>query len=199
MDSPVYNPATAVFSQKPIKDKIMYPESKFQKAGQILVRFQKMFLFYLFACLVLAMLLELIVRFFFKQSIFGLSDFIGFTSVWLYAIGASFASYERSHIKAEFINVFVKSNRVRNLARFVSAAISAGMAAVFTKWSWDLCVYSVSVGEVTQAYPVPKVIFQSSFFFGGILMVIYFIWEAVDCYQDFKMNRPPAKPEIMKH
>lgn len=171
----------------------MPPESKFQTAGHLLVRFQKAFLFYLFALLVLAMLLELLVRFFLKQSIFGLSDFIGFTSVWLYAIGASFASYERSHIKAEFINVFVKSLRVRNLARFSSAVISAGMAAVFTKWSWDLCVYSVSIGEVTQAYPVPKVIFQSSFFFGGILMVIYFIWEAADCFRDFRRNRVPEQ------
>lgn len=166
--------------------------SKIQAAGRLLVRLQKIFLFYLFALLVLAMLVELLVRFFLKQSIFGLSDFIGFTSVWLYAIGASFASYERSHIKAEFINVFVRSNRTRNLARFFSAVVSAGMAAVFTKWSWDLCVYSVSIGEVTQAYPVPKVIFQSSFFFGGILMVIYFIWEAADCFTDFKLNRAPS-------
>ena len=172
----------------------MPSESKFKKAGQLLVRVQKIFLFYLFALLVLAMLLELLVRFFLKQSIFGLSDFIGFTSVWLYAIGASFASYERNHIKAEFLNVFVKSNRIRNLFRVISAGISVGMSAVFTKWSWDLCVYSVSIGEVTQAYPVPKVIFQSSFFFGGILMVIYFFWEAVECYTDFKLNRPPSGP-----
>ncbi len=168
-------------------------ESKFQTAGRNLVRFQKIFLFYLFALLVLAMLVELLVRFFLKQSIFGLSDFIGFTSVWLYAIGASFASYERTHIKAEFINVFAKSQRVRNLSRFISAVISASMSAVFTKWSWDLCVYSVSIGEVTQAYPVPKVIFQSSFFFGGILMVIYFIWEALDCFRDFRLNRTPVE------
>ncbi|HSL60734.1 MAG TPA: TRAP transporter small permease [Desulfotignum sp.] len=158
------------------------------RAGMILVQVQRFFLFYLFLLLVVAMLLELLVRFFFKQSIFGLSDFIGFTSVWLYAIGAALASYDRTHIKAEFVNVFARSTRVRNLCRLVSALISAGMSAIFTKWSWDLCVYSVAVGEVTQAYPVPKVIFQSSFFVGGILMVIYFLWEAADCFVDFRKN-----------
>ena len=168
----------------------MHPESKFQKLGRVMVGLQKFFLFYFFILLVVAMMLELLVRFFLKQSIFGLSDCIGFASVWLYAIGASFASYERSHIKAEFINVIVKSNRIRHLARFISAVVSTFMSAVFTKWSWDLCVYSVSMGEVTQAYPVPKVIFQSSFFFGGILMTIYFLWEAVDCFIDFRKNRP---------
>ncbi len=167
----------------------MHSESKIRKAGYTLVQVQKFFLFYLFMILVLAMLLELMVRFFLKQSIFALSDFIGFTSVWLYAIGAALASYERSHIKAEFIGLFVTSDRIRNFFRFLSACISTAMSVVFTKWSWDLCVYSVSVGEVTQAYPVPKVIFQASFFVGGILMVIYFLWEAIDSFDDFKKNR----------
>ena len=64
------------------------------------------------------------------------------------------------------------------------------MSAVFAKWSWDLCAYSVSIGEVTQAYPVPKVIFQASFFAGSILMAIFFLWEAMDCFIDLKNNRP---------
>jgi TRAP-type transport system small permease protein len=166
----------------------MNASNPLHRAGLILVRIQRFFLFYLFLVLVVAMLFELLVRFFLKQSIFGLSDFIGFASVWLYAIGAALASYDRTHIKAEFVNVFARSPRVRNLCRLVSAVISAGMSAIFTKWSWDLCVYSVSVGEVTQAYPVPKVIFQSSFFVGGILMVIYFLWEAVDGWNDFRNN-----------
>ena len=134
----------------------MHSESKLKRTAEIMVGLQRFFLFYLFALLVMAMMLELLVRFFLKHSIFGLSDFIGFTSVWLYAIGASYASYERSHIKAEFINVIVKSDRLRHLARFVSAVVSTGMSVVFTKWSWDLCVYSVDIGEVTQAYPIPR-------------------------------------------
>jgi TRAP-type C4-dicarboxylate transport system permease small subunit len=171
----------------------MHPETRFQKAVLIMAQLQKYFLFYLFALLVMGMMLELLVRFFLKQSIFGLSDFIGFASVWLYAIGAAYASYERSHIKAEFINVFAKSQRVRTFTRFFSACISTAMSAFFTKWSWDLCVYSISVGEVTQAYPVPKVIFQSSFFFGGILMIIYFLWEAVDSFSEFRKAKPQVE------
>jgi TRAP-type C4-dicarboxylate transport system permease small subunit len=171
----------------------MQTKSKLPSVGRTIVSLQRWFLFYLFALLILAMMLELLVRFFLKQSIFGLSDFIGFSSVWLYAIGASYASYERSHIKAEFVNVIVKSDRWRHLFRFVAAAVSTLMSIVFTKWSWDLCVYSVSIGEVTQAYPVPKVIFQSSFFVGGILMAIYFLWEAIDCLDDFRQNRPMAE------
>ena len=158
--------------------------------GKLMVRLQRAFLFYLLLILTGAMLLEICVRYFFNQSIFGLSDFIGYTSVWLYAVGASFATYEKSHIKAEFINAMVRSDRTRHVFRLIAALISAFMSAIFTKWSYELCVYSIQVNEKTQAYPVPKVIFQSSFFVGGLLMTIYFLWEALDCFISLKENRP---------
>ncbi|MCF8108914.1 MAG: TRAP transporter small permease [Desulfohalobiaceae bacterium] len=161
-----------------------------RNAGQLMVKIQRTFLFYLLLVLTAGMLLEIGVRYFFNQSIFGLSDFIGYSSVWLYAVGASFATYEKSHIKAEFINALVRSDRTRHIFRLIAALISAFMSAVFTKWSYELCVYSVQVGEKTQAYPVPKVVFQSSFFVGGILMTIYFLWEALDCCIGIKENRP---------
>ncbi len=107
--------------------------------------------------------------------------------MWLYAIGAALASYDRTHIKAEFVNVFARSARVRNLCRLVSSLVSAGMSVVFTKWSWDLCVYSVSVGEVTQAYPVPKVFF-SPLFCGRHSHGHLFSVGSVDCLNDFRNN-----------
>lgn len=161
-----------------------------KKAGDIIVKVQRTFLFYLLLVLTLAMLLEIVIRYFFNQSIFGLSDFIGYSSVWLYAVGASYATREKSHIKAEFINVMVRSDKIRHLFRFVAASVSVIMSAIFTKWSFDLCLYSMEVGEKTQAYPVPKVIFQSSFFIGGILMTIYFIWEAAECIFSIRDNKP---------
>lgn len=157
--------------------------------GKLLVRAQKAFLYYLFFMLTSAMLLEILTRFFFNQSIFGLSDFIGYSSVWLYAVGASFATYERSHIKAEFINTMLRSDRARHICRFIVAVVSVGMSAIFTKWSFDLCLYSIEIQEKTQAYPVPKVIFQSSFFVGGLIMTLYFLWDAIDCYRAIKENR----------
>ena len=155
-----------------------------------MVKVQRAFLFYLLLILTLAMLLEIVIRYFFNQSIFGLSDFIGYTSVWLYAVGSSYATHERSHIKAEFINAFVRSHKARHIIRLVAVSVSTVMSAIFTKWSYDLCVYSIEIGEKTQAYPVPKVIFQSSFFIGGILMTIYFIWQAADCIIGIRENRP---------
>lgn len=161
-----------------------------QAAGGAVVKIQRSFLFYLLLVLTLAMLAEILSRFFLNQSIFGLSDFIGYASVWLYAIGASYATYERSHIKAEFLGIFLRSNRSLHFFRLVAALISTIMAAIFTKWSYELCVYSIQIQEKTHAYPLPKVIFQASFFVGGIIMTISFFWEALDCLIRLKGNQP---------
>lgn len=160
-----------------------------KKISYVAAVVQRAFLFILLTTLALAMLLEISVRYIFNQSIFGLSDFIGYASVWLYAIGASYGTRLRHHIKAEFINDMVKSDRVRHGFSLIAALISLLMSAIFTKWSYELCLYSISVGEKTHAYPLPKVIFQSSFFIGGILMTIYFFWEAVEGVINLKENR----------
>lgn len=164
--------------------------SAVSRSSQVMVKLQRAFLYYITLSLALAMLTDMASRFFFNQSVFGLSDFVGYASVWLYAIGSSFATYENSHIKAEFINGMVRSHRARHIFRLIAASVSTLMSAIFTKWSYDLCVYSIEIQEKTQAYPVPKVIFQASFFVGGILMTIYFIWEIIDCLISLKEDRP---------
>jgi len=167
------------------------PDSlKIRKLGDAIFGLQRDFLVYFFLLLIGAMLADMGARFFLNHSIFAMSDFIGFSSVWLYAIGASYATQERAHIKAEFINDLVRTDRTRHLFRLIAAAISAVMSAVFTKWSYDLCMYAVEVGEVTQGYPVPKVFFQSSFLIGGGLMTVYFFREVIECYVARKNNEP---------
>lgn len=170
---------------------------KIQAAGGMMVKVQRAFLCYLLLMLTLAMLAEILARFFLNKSIFGLSDFVGYTSVWLYAVGASYATYERSHIKAEFLGVFLRSGRSLHLSRLIAASISTAMSAVFTKWSYELCIYSIQVQEKTHAYPVPKVIFQSSFFVGGIIMTIYFLWEAVSSFIRLRDNAPYLPSETL--
>lgn len=141
---------------------------------------QRGFLFTLMSLLSLAMLAEVITRYFFDTSLFGLEQFIGFAAVWLYFIGASYGSYERTHIKAEFINVIVQSSRKRDAFRAFSAVISTAMSVIFAKWSWAFCVESVQMNETTPTHGVPMIYFQSALFVGAVLMIIYFAWEAID-------------------
>jgi len=145
-----------------------------------LAAIQRGFLFFLMALLTGAMFTEVITRYFFGTSFFGLEQFIGYTAVWVYLIGSSYGSYERSHIRAEFIGVFVKNKRTLNITRAVSAGVSTFMSCVFAKWSYDFCVESIRMHETTPTQSVPMIYFQSSLLVGAILMAAYFLWETID-------------------
>ena len=145
-----------------------------------MVGLQKVFLFSLMSLLSFGMLAEVIARYIFDFSLFGLEQFIGYAAVWLYFIGAAYGSYERTHIKAEFINIIVSSEAHRNSIRAFAAALSTLMSIIFTKWSWQFCAESIAMGEAESAYGIPMVYFQASLFVGGLLMSMYFFIETLD-------------------
>lgn len=153
---------------------------QWQQINKFIVNLQKVFLFCLMSILSLGMLAQIITRYIFNSSFFGLEQFIGYSAVWLYFIGAAYGSYERSHIKAEFINILIKSQRQQQGIRAFAALVSSVMAAIFTKWSWQFCAESIAIGETTPSYGVPMIYFQAALLVGGVLMTLYFSIEAID-------------------
>ena len=134
--------------------------------------------------LTLAMFVEIVSRYVFHNSFFGLEHFIGFASMWIYFIGSAYGSYERSHVKAELIRTIIHSKRAYNIIRAVSAAVSTAVSGIFVVWSYEFCMDSIAMKETTWAYHVPMVYFQASLLIGGILMAAYFLWETIDCALD---------------
>jgi TRAP-type C4-dicarboxylate transport system permease small subunit len=155
-----------------------------KKCNSGLAALQRGFLFFTMGLLTIAMFTEIVSRYVFHNSFFGLEHFIGFASMWVYFIGSAYGSYERSHVKAELIRTIVRSKRTYNIIRAVSAAISTTVSCIFVIWSYEFCMESIAMKETTWTYHVPMVYFQSSLFVGGILMVAYFLWETIDCAHD---------------
>ncbi len=148
------------------------------KVNAVFVSMQRGFLFLIMAVLSLSMFAEIITRYFFNTSLFGLEEFVGYTAVWLYFIGAAYGTYERSHIKAEFVDVLFRGPRVNAFIRALSAVLSTFISAVFTSWCWDFVVESIEINELSPTHDVPMVYFQSALLVGGALMTLYFALEA---------------------
>ena len=150
------------------------------KFNTIFIKALKGFLATLMALLLTAMTTEVITRYFFNTSLFGLEYFVGYFAVWLYMIGSAYGSYERSHIKADFINQLLKGKRARNSVRSITAAISTFISFIFTKWSYIFCMESIQTHEVDSAHNVPMIYFHMSLLIGALLMTIYFLIESID-------------------
>jgi TRAP-type C4-dicarboxylate transport system permease small subunit len=126
------------------------------------------------------MLLQVIARYVFEVAISGLDEITGHTAVWLYLMGAAYGSFDRSQIKAEMIHLVIKNQRILNIVRAISTLIGAVVAGYMATWSYGYVRWSILKHEVTPTLQTPTVIFQIAILIGAILMVYYFIREALE-------------------
>jgi TRAP-type C4-dicarboxylate transport system permease small subunit len=126
------------------------------------------------------MLLQVIARYVFEAAISGLDEITGHTAVWLYLMGAAYGSFDRSQIKAEMIHLVIKNQRILNGVRAISTLIGAVVAGYMATWSYGYVKWSILKHEVTPTLQTPTVIFQIAILIGAILMVYYFIREALE-------------------
>lgn len=126
------------------------------------------------------MFLQVIARYVLEISISGLDELTGHTAVWLYIMGAAYGTYDRSHIKAEVVHLFIKNQRVLSAIRALSTSIALVVACYMTVWSFGYIKWSIMKHEITPTLQIPTAIFQSSILIGAALMVLYFFVELID-------------------
>jgi len=151
-----------------------------------LLNIQKALLIIIFVPLTLAMFAETFARYVIGKGFFAIEDFIGYTAVWLYFIGAAYATHERTQIKAEITTMFIKNQRILSIVRAGVATFSVAVACVFVYWSYGLITFSIARDFRTPVFQVPFVIFQLGILVGAVLMAIYFIVEMVDQIRDVR-------------
>ena len=139
------------------------------------------------------MLVQVIARYVFEISISGLDEITGHTAVWLYLMGAAYGYFERTQIKAEMVHLVIKNRRALSVVRAFAMAIAAVVAGYMTVWSYGYVRWSVIKHEMTPTLQLPTVIFQISILIGAVLMLFYFIREALDLAWQAWRNDSAAK------
>jgi TRAP-type C4-dicarboxylate transport system permease small subunit len=125
------------------------------------------------------MFLQVITRYVFQISVSGLDELAGHTAVWLYAMGAAYGAYDRSHIKANMLHLFIANKKILAAVDMLSMVIAIVVSGFMTVWSFKYVEWSIKKHEVTPTLQLPTVIFQSAILVGAVLMVIYFSVELV--------------------
>lgn len=123
---------------------------------------------------------EVFLRYVLGSPLFGVEEFILFTAIWLYFMGAAYGAYERTHIKAELIHLWFTSPRSQAVIRSFTGVITVFLALTMLKWSYPYFIWGLTRGATSQALLLPMVLCQSAIFFGTILMCIYFTTELID-------------------
>nr|WP_263327067.1 TRAP transporter small permease [Neobacillus sp. Marseille-Q6967] len=114
-----------------------------------------------------------LLRYVFKEDLQGIEELLLLPAFWLYFMGASYASYENSHISADMSNDFIKNKRVRYIVNLVALLITFVSSVFFLVWSSNQFFWSLSSKGATAIWGIPLYIVYSSVLISFILIVLY--------------------------
>lgn len=144
-----------------------------------------------------AIVIEVITRYVLKTSIIGVEELAAYVAFWVYLVGASYGSYERSHIKAELTHLIFPNPRAYAKVRAIVGCITFCLCCYVIPWAYRYFMWGITRLEQSRAtllgstYPV--VYFQVSIAVGLTLMAFYFLIEAIQWLMPLVRGTPVPK------
>jgi TRAP-type C4-dicarboxylate transport system permease small subunit len=131
-------------------------------------------------------------RYIFHLPLLWVEELAVIPAFWLYMMGAAYGAYERSHIKADIVNIAIKSQRRQVLIRFIASLIGLGLGVLFTKWGASLFTWDLRFNPRTYTLLLPFLWGHSSMFIaGGIMVSFYLFLESVDLARQLFAGKAP--------
>lgn len=119
---------------------------------------------------------QVLMRYIFELPVMGLDELLVYPTLWLYLLGSVNAAREDTQIKANVLDVFLKSDRSRLVVRVIADLMSVIVSSWLTYWAWDYFVYAKRVWKESPTLYIPTFWAECSLFIGLFLMTAYSGW-----------------------
>lgn len=125
-------------------------------------------------CLVaLGQFIQVITRYVLEIPVMGLEESLLYPTMWLYMLGAVNASRENTHIKANVLDIFLKTDRQRAILAVIAETCSLVIGCWLTYWAWDFMKYSQRVWKESPTLYIPTFYVDVALILGMVLMMVY--------------------------
>jgi TRAP-type C4-dicarboxylate transport system permease small subunit len=125
-------------------------------------------------CIVAAgQFVQVITRYVLQVPVMGLEETMLYPTLWLYILGAVNASRENSHIRANVLEIFLKTPFQHSLLTVIGEVLSLVIGIWLTTWAWDFTRYSWRVWKESPTLYIPTFYSDVALFVGMVLMMIY--------------------------
>jgi len=114
---------------------------------------------------------------------------------WMYFIGSANGSRERSHIKADILQAFIKNPKTLFMSKALGNLVVTVLACIMVQWAVRYFQWSLKSWERSPALMIPMVYAQFSLVVSSFLMAFYFLVEFVDNTRQFFGKPPFALPD----
>jgi TRAP-type C4-dicarboxylate transport system permease small subunit len=140
---------------------------------------EKLFRYTLTALISIVALMEfyqVLMRYVFEIPVMGLEEALVYPTLWLYFLGSVNASREDTQIKANVLDVFLKTDRAKLIVRVTADVLSLIVVLWLTYWAWEYLRYALRVWKESPTLYIPTIYAECAFFIGLVLMSVYAVW-----------------------
>lgn len=125
-------------------------------------------------CLVAAgQFFQVLTRYVFEIPVMGLEESLLYPTIWLYVMGAVNASRENTHIRANVLEIFLKSPRQHAVLAVIGETLSLMIGCWLTYWAWDFAKYSMRVWKESPTLYLPTFYVDVALIIGMCLMMLF--------------------------
>lgn len=139
----------------------------------ILDRFAQYILTALICVVALGQFVQVITRYVLQIPVMGLEETIVYPTLWLYMLGAVNASRENTHIRANVLEIFIKTERGHTILAIIGEIISLVVGLWLLYWAWDFTKYAWRVGKESPTLYIPTFYSDVALLIGIALMMVY--------------------------
>jgi len=139
-------------------------------------RFYRYTLTVLISLVALMEFYQVLMRYVFEIPVMGLEEVLVYPTLWLYFLGSVNASREDTQIKANVLDVFLKTERAKLIVRVIADIMALIVVLWLTYWAWDYFRYALRVMKESPTLYIPTIYAECAFFIGLVLMSAYAAW-----------------------
>lgn len=136
---------------------------------------------------------QVITRYVFEAPMRGLEDILLYPVLWLYILGSVNASRENTQIRANVLEIFLKSEKAKKIQLIIAdiATLLIGLWLVY--WAWDFLQYSLRVQKESPTLYIPTIYADVALFIGLALMSVFDVVNIAKGLKDLKNTEAEAK------
>lgn len=152
------------------------------KVTRGIARVQQTIVLVLLTIIPVLVVIQVILRYVLQMPLMGIEEIMLFPTIWLYMLGGGVASYERDHIQAGILALYIKNERRLAIFYFVRTVISTVISMWLTFWAFKYFMYSMKVWKLSNLLYLPLFMGESAMFVGLLSMTFFTLVELIDRY-----------------
>jgi len=135
--------------------------------------FARVLLTALICVVALGQFVQVITRYVLQVPVMGLEETMMYPTLWLYILGAVNASRENTHIRANVLEIFLKTPRQHTVLAIVGEVVSLVVGLWLLSWAWAFTQYSWRVWKESPTLYIPTFYADFALVAGLALMMAY--------------------------